>query len=399
MPYFKTLTFQQKNECLQVTLLDLFTIDIPLAEVEPLGEFTLRNSHFIQFKNEKAETKFSYLLTKYFQHLTNKLTGNKTTYIHQNSGIPLIGNVAFGIAYRNTSIIEIKPMTSCNLNCVYCSVSEGLQSKKNDFIVEKDYLVAELKKVIAFVNEPVEIHVGVQGEPFLYAGLEELISDLQRMKLVHRISIDTNATLLTKKTIDRLSKKSKLQLNVSLDSLDPILAKKMAGILSYNLEHVKEMIAYAAEKMNVIVVPVLVPGWNEEEIERIILWIKSLKKQPLIGIQNFLKYKTGRHPTKEWNWNQFYARLEKLEQKYDLKLKLSAEDFQIKKTKPLLKPFQDEEVVSAVIKCPDRFPHTCIAVSKNRNISVINCDTKIGKEVKIKIIRDKHNIFSGKLMK
>ena len=203
--HYGTLSFQDQGEHLQVTLLRIFSTKIPQEEVEKIAGYSLPDAHTIEFKKidpEKAETKFSFLLAKYFDQLKNKLTGNPVTYVHKYSGIPLIGNVAFGIVYRNSSIIEIKPITSCNLDCIYCSISEGLSSKKHDFVVEKDYLVEELQKVIDFVAEPVEVHVGVQGEPFLYADTLNLIEDLQKMEQVHTISINIPPTFLplTKRT-------------------------------------------------------------------------------------------------------------------------------------------------------------------------------------------------------
>ena len=111
---FETLSFQKKEDVLQVTLLNLFTSEIPLEE---MPEFNLINHYTI----ETEEKKFTLLLTKYLDNLKNKLTNNKATYVHQNSGIPLLGNVAFGITYRNSSLIEIKTVTSCNLDCIYCS--------------------------------------------------------------------------------------------------------------------------------------------------------------------------------------------------------------------------------------------------------------------------------------
>lgn len=398
---FETLSFQEKEDFIIVTLLKLFTTEIPKTELEKIAPCTISNPNTIEFAKitqEKTETKFSFLLDKYFENLTTKLTGNKATYIHRNSGIPLIGNVAFGIVYRNSSIIEIKTNNACNLDCVYCSISEGLSSKKNDFVIEKDYLIEELQKLIDFVNEPVEIHIGVQGEPFLYADMENIIEDLQKMPLVHTISIDTNGTLLSKEKIDRLAKSTKLQLNLSLDAIDQEAAKKIAGTKNYNIKHVLDVIAYASEKINVIVAPVLTKGFNEQEIEKIIIFIKSLKKQPILGIQNFLRYKTGRTPAEEITWKEFYALLERLEQKHNIKLKLSKDDFNIKKTKELPKPFIEGDIVAATIKSIDRFPNSALAVAKNRNISVPNCKFIKDKKIKIKISRDKHNIFVGKLI-
>tara|TARA_Y100000310_G_scaffold341421_1_gene440508 strand:- start:1044 stop:2225 length:1182 start_codon:yes stop_codon:yes gene_type:complete len=388
---FETLSFQEQEDVLQVTLLKLFTAEIPLTE---MPEYTLLNENTI----ETEEKKFSLLLSKHLNTLKNKLTGNKATYVHQNSGIPLLGSVIFGITYRNSSLIELKTVTSCNLDCVYCSISEGLSSKKHDFVVEKDYLVNELKKLLRFVNEPVEIHIGVQGEPFLYADTIPLINDLQNLEQIHTISINTNATLLTKEIIDQLEKNTKLRYNFSLDAMDEEAAKKMSGVNNYNLKHVLEMIRYATEKSSVLIAPVCVPGYNDQEMENIIKFVKSLPKKVPIGIQNFLYYKTGRNPVKAKSWEEFFAWIKQLEEKHQISLKVTKEDFNIKNTKELPKPFHAGKIVNAVIKCPDRFSNSVIAVSKERCISVPDCQFKQDKMIRVKITRDKHNIFTGKLM-
>src|SRR3989338_4017400 len=143
----------------------------------------------------------------------------------------------------------------------------------------------------------------------MYADMENLFADLEAMKMVHTISIDTNGSLLNREKIDRLSPFTKLQLNLSLDSIDPEVAKTMAGTKSYNINHVQDVIAYASEKMprQPIVAPVLTAGFNELEMEKIIIWIRGLPRQPVLGIQNFLKYKTGRIPASEISWEKFYA--------------------------------------------------------------------------------------------
>ena len=148
-----------------------------------------------------------------------------------------------------------------------------------------------------------------------------------------------------------------------------------------------------------IVAPVLTQGFNEGEMEKIVEWVKTLPQQPIVGIQNFLRYKTGRNPAKEISWEKFYALLENLEKKHNIKLKLSKEDFQIRKTKALPKPFEEGDIIAATVKSIDRFPHSVIAVAKGRNISVPLCEFKRDKKIKIQITRDKHNIFTGKIVK
>ena len=403
---FETLSFKQEPEHLRVNLLKIFYTRIPLAELQNLGEFEVED-HSINFPSQsekKVAAQFASLLGKYVESsLVNQVSGNKSLYIHRNSGIPLLGNVAFGIVYRNTSLIEIKPVTSCNLDCIYCSVGEGKSSKKMDVVVEKDYLLEELYKLMEFVQEPVEIHIGVQGEPFLYADLLPLIADLQQNPQVMVISTDTNFTLVTKAMLDQMAHCPKLRLNISLDALDPKIADVMSGC-HYNLDKVLEMIRYAVQKrINILIAPVFVPGYNETELEKIIAFVKeldipSLHGFPFIGIQNFLPYKTGRNPTKSMPWDKFYAMLEGLEKKTNVKLKLDAANFSIHKTKILPAPFKEGDVVTAQIKAPDRFPRSSLAAAKERTISVAECSFKKDKKVRIKIIRDKHNIFGGKVV-
>ena len=138
--HFVTLTFQQKEDHLVVSLLTQFQTKIPLSELNQIAPFQLIDPHTLEFQKisqDKADIKFSHLFNKYLDSLATKITGNKATYIHSNSGIPLIGNVAFGIVYRNSSIIEIKTNNACNLDCVYCSIGEGLSSKKMTLSLKK----------------------------------------------------------------------------------------------------------------------------------------------------------------------------------------------------------------------------------------------------------------------
>jgi hypothetical protein len=120
------------------------------------------------------------------------------------------------------------------------------------------------------------------------------------------------------------------------------------------------------------------------------------QETPFIGIQNFLEYEHGKKPVKQQSWEKFYSWLSKLEQKYNLKLRLSREDFGIKKAVTLAKPFKKGQTASAKIVCQGKFTHEMLAASQDRIIAIPSCAEKIGKNVKVKITRDKYNIFYGK---
>ena len=85
---FKTLSFQLKKDYLQVNLLNIFTTNLPLSELENFGFSDLKDKHTLDFpklNEDKAETKFSFLLLKYFDDLKNSINCNKALYIHSNS--------------------------------------------------------------------------------------------------------------------------------------------------------------------------------------------------------------------------------------------------------------------------------------------------------------------------
>ncbi len=410
--HFETLQFRLRKDTVQINLLKIFRLHIPTIDLKKIGEFSIIDNHTIAFfgvKEKKASIQFAGLLDKYLPTLVNTVSHNQATYIHRGSGIPLIGSVSFGIVYRNSSIVEIKPITSCNLSCVYCSVKEGVNSGKRDVVVEMEYLLEELEKLLLFIDESIEVHIGVQGEPFLYSDMTQLIEKIQDMDLVHTISMDTNLTLVTKQMVDRLEKCSKLRFNISLDSMDIEDSRRIAGAKSYNLNYVLDMIRYiASSRLNYLIAPVYVPGFNDDELPKIIEFVKSLPERkiksgekvlPKVCIQNYLPYKSGRRPVKKpATWDSFYAMLDELEKKYDIQLRINSEDFKIRNTKELPVPFHVDDEIRAVLVGRDRFAHTCLASARERVISIPNCDFVSGKKIKLRIIRDKHNIFTGKLV-
>tara|TARA_Y100000310_G_scaffold343161_1_gene449559 strand:+ start:441 stop:1649 length:1209 start_codon:yes stop_codon:yes gene_type:complete len=395
---FENLSFEEEEDFVRVSLLKIFYFQIPKIDLNKIGDFVL-SANSIDFKDvlmKKAGNKFNMLIQKHIHGLKNKITGRKAVYVHQNSGIPLIGSNYFGIVDRGTSLIEIKPVNGCNLNCTYCSVDEGRESKTRlvDFVVEKDYLVAELKKVTDFKDvDGLEIHIAGQSEPLLYEDVAPLIKDISQIIGVKVVSMDTNGTLLTKKLVDKLVKAGLTRFHMSINSLDPELAAKIAN-REYNVSHVKKMAEYIVKKAEVIITPIWIEGVNDKEIAKLVEFADKIKAD--IGIQNFLRYKHGRNPAKQMEWQGFYDKLKALEKRFNVKLIKSEEDFNIIKTKELPKPLKKDESVKVKIVAEGRLRDEKIAVYDNRVISVFNCSEAVNETVKVRILRTKHNIFVGK---
>ncbi len=389
---FDELCIEKTQEGIAVSLYKIFKLEITEAELARLGKYSVVQGGIEFHSLKEAKRKFLFLLNSKMHKLKNKLTGNNATYIHKNLGVPLIGNISFGIVDRGSSLLEIKPITSCVLNCIYCSVAEGRNSNMHDYVIEESYLVDEVAKLAQFKAQPIECHINCQGEPLLYSKLTELIHDLKAIPLVEKVSFNTNGVLLKKENIDKFIEAGLDQINISMNALDKALATRLAGS-EYPIEHVKQMIEYITQKkLPLIIAPVMIPGFNETEIPKLIKFAKHLDAR--IGIQNFLEYKHGKRPARQYSWEKFHSMLKVWEKQFSEKLKFSAEDFNISDAKELPKPWKVGDVLKARIICPGRYAGEAIVAMENRSITVIT--NKQAGDVKFKLLRTKHNIYLGK---
>lgn len=385
---FETLKFKDQGN-IHVDFLKQYYFEIEKEKLAKLGPFRIEDESLI-FENKVKPVVFEQVLNEGFKNLKNKISRNKTLYIHKNSGIPLIGSGDFGIVDRGTSLIEIKPLTSCNINCVFCSVDEGISSRKiRDIIIEREYLIQELKKVLEVKEKKIEININPQAEPLLYPEFLDLVKDLNSLDKVERITVQTNGVLLTEKLIDELARAGLTRLNISLNAVDQDIAEKIAGC-RYSVKRIKKLIEYAVGRIGIQLAPVWAPGLNDDQIPKLIEYSKKLGIP--ICIQNFLYYPKGRNPIIEKPLEKFYTELEELEKKFNVKLIVSAEDFKIEKDKTLEKPIRKNEVLEVQVFSKGRLPGEVYATAKNRVVKVLTSRT--GK-FKARIIRAKHDIYKG----
>ena len=329
--------------------------------------------------------------------LKHHYTHRELVYITKESGIPLIGHTAFGLIDRGTNLIQVRPVSGCNLNCIFCSVDEGhSQTRKTDFIVDTDYLVEEFAKLAALKGPDVEAHIDGQGEPFIYPYMVELLQKLRAVPNVKVISAQSNGTQFDEEKIKAMSGLID-RVNLSISALDQGKAQALAGTKKYSVEHVKDVARLLLENgIDVLLAPVWVPGYNDDEIPKIIEFGLELgvgRRYPGFGVQNYVRYQFGKKVKgKPMRFDQFFERLAGLEKQYDIKLKLTPADFGIHRAPSLPKVFRKGEQLRLEIVAPGRVHGEMLAVERGRVIGVLT-DKPVGSKVAAEITRTTDNVY------
>ncbi|MEM1673393.1 MAG: radical SAM protein [Candidatus Bathyarchaeia archaeon] len=320
--------------------------------------------------------------------------------------IPLLGCIAFGLIDRGTNVIQVRPITTCPLSCIFCSTDAGPASKSRftEYIVPVDYLLKAFKKIVAFKGcRGIEAHIDTVGDPITYPRIVDLVSGLSQIEGVEVISMQTHGSTLTEKLIDELSDAGLTRINISLDALDVKLARLLSGTDWYDPLRIVELMRHTVlnTKIDLLIAPVWVPGVNDSEMVKIIKLAIDLgagKKFPPLGIQKYLAHKRGRRVkgVKPMGWGEFYNRLRKWEVEFGVKLVLRPEDFGIHKRLSVPIPYRRNEVIRVEVVGPGWLKGELLAVDLNRMRSITLVNAKgvpVGTKLKARIISSKDNIF------
>ncbi|HVN66141.1 MAG TPA: radical SAM protein [Methanomicrobiales archaeon] len=320
------------------------------------------------------------------------------------SGIPLVGSLYFGIIDRGTNLLQVRPNCSCNINCPFCSVDAGPESRTRitTYEVERDYLVQWVKQVAEFKGDGVECHIDSPGEPLLYREIVPLVADLKSLPGVRVVSMQSNGTLFTPELVGKLESAGLDRVNLSLHALDPALARSLAGVSWYDVEQVKEAARRITEsRVDLLVAPVYLPGKNDGEIPGLIDFAREIgagKRWPAVGIQKCERYRYGRTigGMRFQNWWQFYNRsIRSWEKESGMKLLLTPRDFGIEKREMLPPVFRKGQRTRVDIRAPGWIRGEMLGVGENRVVSVMDSPRMEG-TVRVEIISARHNIYVAK---
>ncbi len=320
--------------------------------------------------------------------------------------IPLFGCIAFGIIDRGTNVLQVRPISECLLSCVFCSTDAGPHTGRriSEYMVDLSQLLSAFEWAASYKETGgIEAHIDTVGEPAMYPQLVELIEGLAGNSHVSIVSMQTNGTLLSAKLIDELDAAGLSRINMSIESLDPGLAKRIAGRDSYKIERVLENAEHIAQgtDIDLLIAPVWLPGINDDEIPKLIefaLRIGAGKRWPPLGIQKFLMHKYGRKPDiRSMGWEEFYSQLREWEGMYGTKIVLKPADFGSFKCKAIPRTFKRYEKVKVKIVGPGWMKGEKLAVARDRVITVVNADKiPIGAEVYIRMERVVDGIYMAR---
>lgn len=321
--------------------------------------------------------------------------------ITRDSGIPLLGSLYFGVVDRGTSLLQVRPSCGCNINCPFCSVDAGPQSRTRaaSYEVERQYLVDYVREMARFKGPGVECHIDSPGEPMLYAQIAELVADLKAIPEVSSVSLQTNGTLLSGRMIGALESAGLDRINLSLHALDPAIARDLAGVVWYDAGKVVDAArAVAQSRIDLLIAPVFLPGINDAEIPRIIRFaqeIKAGKRFPALGIQKFEKYRYGRCPKgiRVQSWWQFYNRsLRPWAKETGMRLVITPQDFGTERRPMIPNRFFRGEKETVAIRAPGWLKGEMLGIARDRVVSVMGCLKEDG-NLRVKILSAKHGIY------
>ncbi len=320
----------------------------------------------------------------------------KLVRVTKESGIPLVGALPFGIIDRGTNLLQVRCTSICNMNCSFCSTDGGPYSRyhKTNYIVDINYLVEEVEKIVCLKRDNVIIFLDSVGEPMSHPDFVGLVEKLKRIKEVSEIVTVTNGTFLTKDRIDLLKKAGLTRINLSFHSMDKDAAKKLFGMPGYDVEKIIALIFYIKDAgLDLMLTPVWIPNVNDTDIEEIIKFAK--KNDIKIGLQKYETYKNSRKTrrAKKQTYWKFFHKVKEWEKTYNINLLVSAQDLNIQRMTRIPEVFRIGDRVNVEVLCSGWMPGQMMGKAKDRCITINNCNKKPGEVLKARILQNKNSIY------
>ncbi len=169
---------------------------------------------------------------------------------------------------RRIRKLRVSLTDQCNLRCNYCMPIHADFMDVSRYLTPDEYgeIIAEL---VSFGLEEVRL---TGGEPLLRQALPEILTTISRCNL-KKISLTTNGILLHR-YLDILQRYEILDLNISLDSLNPEIFTQITH--GHNLSQIQANITLAKQQgFRIKINTVMMRGVNDQELFDFVEYAKS----------------------------------------------------------------------------------------------------------------------------
>ncbi|MCL2179909.1 MAG: GTP 3',8-cyclase MoaA [Treponema sp.] len=167
---------------------------------------------------------------------------------------------------RKLNYLRISVTDRCNLRCVYCMPSNGVEWKPHRDILTFEEILRITEIMAGLGISRIKV---TGGEPLLRKGCASFLEKLKAVNGIENVTLTTNGLLL-RRYLDEVEKNISLPdgINISIDALD---AQRYMRITRCEAAHTPDMILSLIrqllnEKINVKINCVPVCSFNEEEI-------------------------------------------------------------------------------------------------------------------------------------
>ncbi len=160
--------------------------------------------------------------------------------------------------------LRVSVTDRCNLRCVYCMPPQGVPKLAHESILRYEEILSIIRVAISEGVRRVRI---TGGEPLVRKGIASFISEVAKLEGLTDLSMTTNGILLSR-FAGPLRAAGLKRVNVSLDSLDAARYREITrgGELQAVLDGLHSALKAGLDPVKVNVV--IIPGENEDQIER-----------------------------------------------------------------------------------------------------------------------------------
>lgn len=135
---------------------------------------------------------------------------------------------------REIDYLRISLTDRCNLRCIYCMPEEGITQISHTQILSYDEILRVCRCMTRLGVRKIKL---TGGEPLVRKNCASLVSSLKSLPGIEKVTLTTNGILL-KEQLPALAEAGIDAINISLDTLDPELFRKIAR--RHTLEEVLE---------------------------------------------------------------------------------------------------------------------------------------------------------------